>query len=652
MEAMEKLELTITILLVLLVAVCVYIAASWTLWRRSHRRGDGGIFGDSEYDSAIYRSFGKQVVQEDGAPKITITPVQPRLQPQEGTTSPMMTDDEDGPRSELQEDDLGRLYFSLQYDQHRSALLVRLIRGEDIPLEQDVSGTYVGVHLLPISLVSDVIEPGDTSINVTFQECYEFPLTQSELASQTLDFHICRYDKFSRRTVVGDVFLALAELGAQGIDITREVYLCRNIISSREAYHKRKRKRLVSAGDEQEGEHDFELRQGKKVSRSTRESGADPKELWKILRAAVRKGKYRVMGADPDTPVYQWDPMMPSESPRYEYKLPTSPHMPGGIFYFSGPGPPATGGVTESETDEEVVSQGKRSGSFLFPVKSDSGEDAAEAMYPDSQHSSSPNSPLQISPAPEEYYTLVPITPFTPASPLKHRTAKDPSVSWHVPETFSARDQDVVQTLADAYNDPKIVKSANLRQAAILAHKRQAHRTIPSATAAALEGVRTDEHRVTKRKTARRGSGTGNRAISPKRQKAKVSPSRTVTQSSGESSSKGKTKVWKGKVKPKASWKYRPSPKDMQRLRGSEQSGRDVSSSPELSNSPATETGLRFEAKDFIVPCVPPLKECTQSDPYIGPHRQEENTGETRQKRLSVSLTEVLAEEREERDES
>ena len=65
-------------------------------------------------------------------------------------------------------------------------------------------------------------------------EVYEFPLSQSDLAQQTLNLHICRYDSYSRRTSIGDVFLALAELSAQGIDFTREVFLCRNIISHQE----------------------------------------------------------------------------------------------------------------------------------------------------------------------------------------------------------------------------------------------------------------------------------------------------------------------------------------------------------------------------------------------------------------------------------
>lgn len=90
----------------------------------------------------------------------------------------------------------------------------------------------MGVQLLPLNTDTQMFEPCDTTVNVQFQEAYEFPLSQSQLSLQTINFNICRYDRFSRKTNVGDVFLALAELGAQGIDITKEVYLCRNIISS------------------------------------------------------------------------------------------------------------------------------------------------------------------------------------------------------------------------------------------------------------------------------------------------------------------------------------------------------------------------------------------------------------------------------------
>ena len=116
----------------------------------------------------------------------------------------------------------------------RSVLVVRLARAEDIPIEPEASGTYVDVHLLPNNIQSETFEPFDTSISVSFRESYEFPLSKNELAMQTLGFQIVRYDRFSRRTSLGEVFLALAELGAQGIDLSREVFLCRNIISTQQ----------------------------------------------------------------------------------------------------------------------------------------------------------------------------------------------------------------------------------------------------------------------------------------------------------------------------------------------------------------------------------------------------------------------------------
>lgn len=76
---------------------------------------------------------------------------------------------------------------------------------------------------------------------------------------------------------------------------------------------------------------------------------------------------------------------------------------------------------------------------------------------------SSQASPLRLSPAPEEYYKLVPITPLTPLSPNKGRRSRgDPPISWHVPETSTSRNRDVVQTLATSYREPRVVATARL----------------------------------------------------------------------------------------------------------------------------------------------------------------------------------------------
>ena len=49
--------------------------------------------------------------------------------------------------------------------------MVRLIRAEDIPIENQSTSTYVDVHLLPLNLQSQTVEPYDTTINVSFRYC-------------------------------------------------------------------------------------------------------------------------------------------------------------------------------------------------------------------------------------------------------------------------------------------------------------------------------------------------------------------------------------------------------------------------------------------------------------------------------------------------
>ena len=109
----------------------------------------------------------------------------------------------------------------------------------------------------------------------------------------------------------------------------------------------------------------------------------------------------------------------------------------------------------------------ERISSFVFPEatlpssESNSKEELGRERLQSS--SSSHASPLRLSPAPEEYYKLVPVTPITPLSPIKKRRSKtDPPISWRVPESSTSRDRDIVQTLATSYRKPRVVAAARL----------------------------------------------------------------------------------------------------------------------------------------------------------------------------------------------
>ena len=63
-------------------------------------------------------------------------------------------------------------------------------------------------------------------------QSFEIELTYEELQLQTLQFCVMGYDEYSRQKVIGDVLLPLAELAQQGVDITRELVMWRDIQSS------------------------------------------------------------------------------------------------------------------------------------------------------------------------------------------------------------------------------------------------------------------------------------------------------------------------------------------------------------------------------------------------------------------------------------
>ena len=58
---------------------------------------------------------------------------------------------------------------------------------------------------------------------------FEIEMNYETLQLQTLQFCVMGYDLYSRQKVIGDVLLPLAELAQQGIDITKELVMWRDI---------------------------------------------------------------------------------------------------------------------------------------------------------------------------------------------------------------------------------------------------------------------------------------------------------------------------------------------------------------------------------------------------------------------------------------
>lgn len=390
--------------------------------------------------------------------------------------------------------------------------------------------------------------------------------------------------------------------------------------------------------------------------------------LWKIVQAAVMKGRFRGLTQSlggQDSPFY-WESMFSSggegENPE------ASPARAAPVLYR----PSSLEKEQEKSEDyddqidiDEVVRKGERSGSFLFPSKSD--EEAEEAAEGD-QAEILP-APLQISPAPEEYYRLVPFTPYTPASPLKK--PKDPNVSWHVPESFTSKGPDVVQALSDIYTDPRIVTSANLRQnrptsgstaVGMRSDGKISRKGLPpQATSTDSERGRssntTKMHSRTKKrkreetkKLASPPKGTRKVVRSTRRHKRKRSGQQDEKQESQTESHQRHATKRVFKIKPQKTRSMSTSSEEDFEVHTKKSGHKHHSYKPQEKDTKRKtfsagkvqeDQALVFEAKDFEGSCFYPLKNRAQSAPSVLKENSIRTRRERHDTRPSVSMSDV-----------
>ena len=184
--------------------------------------------------------------------------------------------------------------------------------------------------------------------------------------------------------------------------------------------------------------------------------------MWDVLRRAVKSGSYKGEYLPSESAMY-WESIFSPGASSVEgqrfVSAPTSPVKSPDFAYFSGPGPPPEHHDETSE-EEEVEEVEER---VDFPTEESEFDSSANEQESDDRPMERSQSPpiktVQLSPAPEEYYRIVPITPFKDKG-----EAPEPSVSWKLPHTYSSRDRDVVQTLSQAYKEPRVLPFASVSQ--------------------------------------------------------------------------------------------------------------------------------------------------------------------------------------------
>ena len=280
--------------------------------------------------------------------------------------------------------------------------------------------------------------------------------------------------------------------------------------------------------------------------------------MWDVLRRAVKSGSYKGEYLPSESAMY-WESIFSPGASSVEGQMfvsaPTSPVKSPDFDYFSGPGPPPE---HHDETSEEEEVEERED----FPTEDSEFDSSASEQESDDRPKERSQSPpvktVQLSPAPEEYYRIVPITPYKDKG-----EPPEPSFSWKLPHTYSSRDHDVVQTLSQAYKEPRVVPFASVSKFEPGAGpaKKVSFSPPPVQAGSDVRERRSVQSKTTKQKkvgdTKRTPSKGGRKTIASKERK-KMSPRKEPDGEPAEkmvSSVKGKARYSSSKFRGKSSLK-------------------------------------------------------------------------------------------------
>ncbi|XP_078511152.1 synaptotagmin-5 [Lissotriton helveticus] len=109
-------------------------------------------------------------------------------------------------KEEKEQEKLGKLQYSLDYDFTNGQLVVGIIQAADLPA-LDIGGTsdpYVKVYLLPDKKKKYETKVHRKTLNPTFNESFTFKIPYAELGGKTLVMSVYDFDRFSKHDAIGE----------------------------------------------------------------------------------------------------------------------------------------------------------------------------------------------------------------------------------------------------------------------------------------------------------------------------------------------------------------------------------------------------------------------------------------------------------------
>ncbi|XP_061085212.1 synaptotagmin-1-like [Conger conger] len=106
-----------------------------------------------------------------------------------------------------EQEKLGKLQYSLDYNFTENQLMVGIIQAAELPA-MDMGGTsdpYVKVYLLPDKKKKFETKVHRKTLNPTFNEQFNFKVPYTELGGRTLVMTVYDFDRFSKHDAIGDI---------------------------------------------------------------------------------------------------------------------------------------------------------------------------------------------------------------------------------------------------------------------------------------------------------------------------------------------------------------------------------------------------------------------------------------------------------------
>ncbi|KAM8973075.1 synaptotagmin-1 [Pelodytes ibericus] len=188
--------IAIAIVAVLLILTCCFCVCKKCLFKKKNKKKGKEKGGKNAINMKDVKDLGKtmkdQALKEDDD--------------DDDDAETGLTDGEDKEQPK-EEEKLGKLQYSLDYDFQNNQLMVGIIQAAELPA-LDMGGTsdpYVKLFLLPDKKKKFETKVHRKTLNPVFNEQFTFKVPYAELGGKTLVMTVYDFDRFSKHDIIGEV---------------------------------------------------------------------------------------------------------------------------------------------------------------------------------------------------------------------------------------------------------------------------------------------------------------------------------------------------------------------------------------------------------------------------------------------------------------